>query len=334
LARRAPNGDHFGVLRAVLLLLLVAGTARADRHVVQRGETLEHVARAHGCSVDAILKANDLKTTLVRPGTIVEVPACSMKARTQTRERAKPRATESSDDDKARSALAVIDGATWVEDGASQEPAASVTTATKREAPKRIDDAPGADESIGYPWAGKLRNAEHLDQGEGYQVRRPSRAYGAAHVIEHLRLAIAEVRALYPDVHKLAIGDLSAEHGGRISDHHSHQSGLDVDVGFYFTHVPEGYPDHFAAGDGELDLEATWALLTVFARTADLDNGVEIIFLDRAVQARLYKWAKAHATPDDELAFLLQYPRDTNTGIVRHWPNHTDHMHVRFKSRR
>ena len=64
----------------------------------------------------------------------------------------------------------------------------------------------------------------------------------------------------------------------------------------------------------------------------DLDTGVEMIFLDRTVQARLYKWAKAHGTPDDELAYLLQYPRDTNTGLVRHWPNHTDHMHVRFKT--
>ncbi|MDB4958683.1 MAG: Peptidoglycan-binding lysin domain protein [Myxococcales bacterium] len=350
-------------MRLAYALLLVAGVAGADTHVVQRGETLEHVALAHGCSVDVVLAANALKTTLVPAGTIVSVPACSLKARTQTRNRAKIPATppadgdgrnrtkrrstpSTDDDDRARAALAVIDdaaqspkadGASWVD-----EPVAKVPRAAKLELPKRADDEPddiviprgGRDDSVGHPWAGRLRHGEHLDEGIGYQIRTPSRAFGAAHVIEHLRLAIAEVRALYPDLHTLAIGDLSAEHGGKIADHHSHQSGLDVDVGFYFTHVPEGYPDRFAPGDDDLDLEATWALLTAFARTADLETGVEMIFLDHAVQGRLYTWAKAHGTPDDELAFLLQYPRTSNTGIVRHWPNHTDHMHVRFKSGR
>jgi murein endopeptidase len=221
--------------------------------------------------------------------------------------RAKPRAAALTDDAKARRALEVVDG-----------------TATKPR-PR----------SLGEPWDGELEGAARLAPGDGYQVRRPSRAYGAPHVVDHLRRVIAEVRALYPDVHTLAIGDLSAEHGGPISDHHSHQTGLDVDVGFFYTHVPAGYPAQFVAGDRDLDVEATWALVTAFARTSDLDSGVEMIFLDRAIQARLYTWAKAHGTPDDELAYLLQYPRgnDELAGVVRHWPNHADHLHVRFKRR-
>jgi murein endopeptidase len=302
-------------VRFPLAILLLSGVAGADNHVVERGETLEHVAQAYGCTVGAVLTANELKTTLVPVGTIVRVPNCSLHSR--ARVRPKP---ASSEDDKARTALDVIDGTTWV------EPTHEAPTK-----PKSRTRASG-EGSIGDPWNGKLRNAEHLDDGEGYEVRRTARAYGVPYVIEHLRHVISEVRALYPDVHALAIGDLSAEHGGKISDHHSHQSGVDVDVGFYFTRVPDGYPEQFAAADAQLDLEATWALLMAFARTADLDTGVEMIFLDRAVQARLYQWGKAQGTPDDELAFLLQYPRDANTGLVRHWPNHTDHMHVRFKS--
>jgi len=167
-------------------------------------------------------------------------------------------------------------------------------------------------------------------------VRRPARAYGAPHVVDHLRRAIAEVRALYPEVHTLAIGDLSAEHGGQISDHRSHQSGLDVDVGFYFTRVPAGYPGGFAAADDHLDLEATWALLVAFARTADRDDGVAIIFLDYRVQKRLRDWARARGTPDDELDALFQYPHGEGamTGLVRHWPEHANHFHVRFKAGR
>jgi murein endopeptidase len=309
-------------VRLALALLLVAGTAHAERYVIRQGQTLEHVAGAYGCSVEALMRANHLQTTLLKPGTEIEIPVCSLRARAQTR-RTK-RAQESvhvdvsptDDAAKARAALAVIDGATW-------------TTASVTE-PK--DDSA----SVGEPWDGQLVGGEQLPRGDGYRVRRPELAYGAAYVVEHLRHVIGEVRALYPDVHTLAIGDISAPHGGKLAAHRSHQSGLDVDVGFYFTQQPEGYPEHFVDADAGLDLQATWALLTAFARTADLDDGVSIMFLDYAVQKRLYTWAAKRGTPDADLAQLFQYPhgKDAQTGLIRHWPNHADHVHVRFKSRR
>ena len=282
---------------------------------MQRGETLEHVAKVYGCSTEALLKANNAKTTLIKAGTRVRVPECSVKAR------ARQRAT--SPEAKAEAALAVIDGASVVK----TDRAADVV--------EPAEDT-GPTESLGQPWNGKLVNGERMPRGEGYQLRRPQRAFGASHVVEHLQHAIAEVRALYPDVHTLAIGDLSQRGGGKIGDHHSHQSGLDVDVGFYFTRVPDGYPDTFVAANGELDLQATWALLTSFIRTSDLETGVQMIFLDYDVQARLYKFAKQRGTPEEDLAVIFQYPRgkDTLAGIVRHWPHHADHLHVRFKPAR
>ena len=81
------------------------------------------------------------------------------------------------------------------------------------------------------------------------------------------------MRALY-EVHTLAIGDLSRDGGGKMGNHHSHQSGLDVDVGFYFHHVPDGYPDRFVGANDDLDLDAMWALTLAFARTSTLDDGV------------------------------------------------------------
>ena len=186
------------------------------------------------------------------------------------------------------------------------------------------------DESLGAPWAGALAHPAKLETGDGYVVRRPSRAFGAKHVVDQLRAAIGEVHALYPEVHTLAIGDLSAEHGGKISDHHSHQSGLDVDVGFYFTTGPA---TTFVDANAALDLEATWALLASFARTAAHDDGVQMIFLDYDVQRRLYAYAKKRGTPERELDFMFQYPhgKDELTGLVRHWPGHANHMHVRWK---
>jgi murein endopeptidase len=286
-----------------LPLLLLCSSASAERHVVQKGETLEHIARAYGCSVDAIERANSVKTTLLTPGTTIDIPACSLRSRAQVRATSKPRARATDDDDdKAKAALAVIDGATW-------------------------QPRPAAPSGITGGFAA-------LAQGDGYELRRPTRAFGEPHVIEHLRSTIAVVRALYPDVHTLAIGDISAAHGGKLDNHKSHRTGLDVDVGFYFKKVPDGYPDHFVAAGKDLDIEATWALLTAFARTSQADDGVEIIFLDYAVQKRLYDWAHARGTPDEDLAELFQYPRgkEALSGLVRHWPSHSDHLHVRFKA--
>ncbi|CAN5846147.1 hypothetical protein BH11MYX3_BH11MYX3_18720 [soil metagenome] len=302
----------------VALGALLAAPAFGGRHIVQRGETLEHVAKVYGCSTEAVLKANNLKTTLVRAGTVVTVPPCNVGARAKQRLRTRDRADDL--DDKAEKALAVIDGASVVKTAR----AADVLE-------PEPDDRPS--ESVGKPWDGALVNGERMPRGEGYELRRPQRAYGASHVVDHLKHAIAEVRALYPEVHTLAICDLSREGGGKIGDHHSHQSGLDVDVGFYFQRVPEGYPDTFVAANSDLDLQATWALLTAFARTTDLETGVQMIFLDYAVQARLYKFAAQRGTPESDLEAIFQYPRgkDALVGIVRHWPHHTDHLHVRFK---
>ncbi len=298
-------------MRALLILALLASTAAAGTHVVQRGETLEHVAKVHGCSTDAVLRANNLKTTLVRPGTVVAIPTCKL---------GKPRARALRDDRdmRAEKALAVIDGTATVKSSRAKDIA---------------EPGDGESESVGQPWNGRLVNGAALPEGDGYRIRRPSRAYGANHVVEHLQRAIAGVRAMY-DVHTLAIGDLSASEGGKIGDHHSHQSGLDVDVGFYFHRVPEGYPDTFVAANSDLDLDATWALLTAFVRSSELDTGVQMIFLDYDVQASLYKFAKKRGTPDADLEAIFQYPRgkDTLAGIVRHWPHHADHLHVRFKS--
>ncbi len=290
---------------AIALLAPLCSTAAAGTHVVQRGETLEHVAKVYGCSTDAVLRANKLKTTLVRPGTVVDIPSCKVGApRTRT--------LRSRDDRDARAekALAVIDGTSVVK--------------------QRAADVPS--ESVGAPWKGKLVGGEALPEGDGYLIRRPHRAYGAGHVVEHVRRAIAGVRAMY-DVHTLAIGDLSDANGGKLGGHKSHQSGLDVDIGFYFHRVPAGYPDTFVAANADLDLDATWALLLAFVRSAELATGVQMIFLDYDVQATLYKFAKKRGTPDADLGAIFQYPRgkDTLAGLVRHWPHHADHLHIRFK---
>jgi len=188
-------------------------------------------------------------------------------------------------------------------------------------------------QSFGLPWNGHLDHATKLRLGDGAHIRRPYRAYGTRSTVEFTRRAITETLEAFPRLHVLAVGDLSAEHGGAVSDHHSHQSGRDVDLGLWYKKKPPGYPDAFINGtDANLDKQAMWTLIRKLAWTANKDGGVEVIFLDYDVQGVIYRWAKKHGVSDQRLERVFQYPRGRGaSAIVRHYRNHAHHLHVRFK---
>ena len=189
-------------------------------------------------------------------------------------------------------------------------------------------------QSVGAPWSGRLRDAAQLPEGDGYVIRRPGRSYGTRSTVEYVEHVLGDVTDRFPDIHDIAVGDISAQQGGRISEHNSHQSGRDIDIGLIYTRKPANYPSSFVAGTADnLDFEATFVLLEEFARTAKQSGGAQVIFLDFNVQGLLYKWALENGEDEDYLARLFQYPhgRGSSEGIVRHEPNHTDHMHVRFR---
>jgi hypothetical protein len=193
---------------------------------------------------------------------------------------------------------------------------------------------PASGQSVGAPWAGRLQHATQLPPGDGYYIRRPSRAFGTETTVELTRRAIGETLDAFPDEHILAIGDISAPSGGNITQHRSHQSGRDIDVGLFYLEKPAGYPEGFIhAGEDNLDCAATFKLLESFLATTDEDGGVQMVFLDFEVQGILYDWARDHGVSERRLERIFQYPhgRDSSEGIVRHEPNHDNHMHVRFK---
>jgi hypothetical protein len=189
-------------------------------------------------------------------------------------------------------------------------------------------------QSIGAPWAGRLQHPTLLPPGDGYVIRRPQRAFGTETTVELIERAIGETLDAFPDEHVLAIGDISAETGGLITQHRSHQSGRDVDVGLFYNEQPADYPANFVhASEDNLDCAATFKLLESFLATTDEDGGVLMIFLDFDVQGILYAWAQDHGVSERRLARIFQFPhgRASGEGLVRHVPNHDNHMHVRFK---
>ncbi len=189
-------------------------------------------------------------------------------------------------------------------------------------------------QSFGLPWAGHLQGGTQLRFGDGVFIRRPYRAYGTRTTVEYVRRVITETLELYPKVHVLSIGDISSEHGGQVSDHHSHQSGRDIDIGLFYKKKPAGYPETFInATESNLDCPATWTMISKFASTMDKDGGAQVIFLDYEVQGILYRWAKAHGVSDKRLERIFQFAngRDSSGALVRHYRNHQHHIHVRFQ---
>ncbi|HGG56177.1 MAG TPA: hypothetical protein ENK31_00080, partial [Nannocystis exedens] len=150
----------------------------------------------------------------------------------------------------------------------------------------------------------------------------------------YLRQAITSVRARYPKIHRLAIGDLSHAEGGALPGHRSHQSGRDVDVGLYYKRRPANYPKEFAPGTAKnLDLAATWTLIDALLDTRKLVGGVEHIFLDYTLQGLLYRYAKKHGVKRKLLSEVFQYPHGRGHGgtLIQHVPAHNDHLHIRYK---
>jgi hypothetical protein len=192
------------------------------------------------------------------------------------------------------------------------------------------------DRSIGAPWSGRLTAPARLPGGEGYVIRRPLRAYGTRSTVDFVHEAVTNTLDAFPRAHVLAIGDLSAETGGAITEHHSHQSGRDADIGLFYKKKPPAYPASFVrATEDNLDGAETWKLVWEFAKTQSEDGGVQIMFLDYDVQGIVYRWAKDHGVSEQRLDRVFQYPhgRDSANGVVRHFPNHDNHVHVRFKCR-
>lgn len=189
-------------------------------------------------------------------------------------------------------------------------------------------------QSIGAPWAGRLQHPTQLPPGDGYHIRRPARSFGTETTVEFIEHAIGDTFEAFPDAHVLAIGDISAESGGPITEHRSHQSGRDVDIGLIYKERPAGYPASFVHADANnLDCPATFKLLESFLASANEDGGVLMVFLDFDVQGILYRWAQEHGVSEHRLGRIFQYPhgRDSSEGLVRHEPNHDNHMHVRFQ---
>jgi LysM repeat protein len=186
-----------------------------------------------------------------------------------------------------------------------------------------VSPIPAGGHSFGRPDHGRLLNGVLIPENPKlYSLRNLEHSYGSTHAIDVLQHSIAAFRAETGYDRQVVIWDMSMPRGGRFGPHKSHRTGRDVDIALLLK-------PGFEPGTTErhsVDWEAMWHLIRAFIRTGE----VRYVFLARMHQVSLYKAAKACGATREELDIIVQYPRSTKVGIVRHSPGHTGHLHVRF----
>jgi penicillin-insensitive murein endopeptidase len=179
--------------------------------------------------------------------------------------------------------------------------------------------------SVGRPNRGNLLNAVQMPEGKLWKIAEPKYAWGTAEAIESVQRAIERVESDHPGSPLLYVGHISRKQGGWLRPHRSHQSGRDVDLGYYYLDGPRWY---VPAREDNLDRPRTWALLLGLVS----QGNVEYVFVSRSVQALLLEHARSQGVDEAWLDTLFSEAAHAPSALVRHsWGHHT-HLHVRFYS--
>jgi penicillin-insensitive murein endopeptidase len=178
--------------------------------------------------------------------------------------------------------------------------------------------------SIGRPGRASLFNGVELPPSPHWQIAPNADSYATSETIAFLEAAVDTVYELFPETQPIVIGDISAQGGGHLKRHQSHQGGRDADVGYYYKGEKTAW--FLPASPANFDLARNWALVRALVTRTD----VEMILLDTRVQRMLYKYALSLGEQKDFLDHVFQCGRGLRDAVVQHVVGHRTHYHVRF----
>ena len=293
---------------------------KGETHKVARGETLSEIAVRYQLSVDDLLRFNpELEPDRIREGQALLLGDAGRRLRYEI---------------KAGDTLTAIakyhrvtlrELTRWNRGLSPDRIRAGRKLVIYSNRPRSVS------ESIGSPNNGRLKHARRLPRHRGYVIRDQRRAWGTVETVSSVVGAFNALVKRFPGAPKVRVHDLSLKKGGPIADHRSHQSGRDVDIAYF----QKGCKDSCGfnrQSPGTLDAKRQWALLRHWLK----QDQVEAIFIDYRLQKPLYQQAKRAGATKDQLLRWFQYPRGRThpSGVVRHFPKHADHLHVRFHCNR
>lgn len=208
------------------------------------------------------------------------------------------------------------------------------TKSTTTPAGRRIVSGPIRARSIGSPNDGRQEGAARLTPSSSVLLKGDARPWGTPELVRLIKLVAAEVRSTGSGA--MLVGDLSLPDGGPIDKHNSHQSGRDVDIGFYVTNS-KGRPYQardflpFGADGRSLSLDwarfddaRNWQLVRSLLKTRPGLPPVQVIFVSGPLRQRLLAYGRRHGAPQrvlERASTVLMSPHDA--------PTHNDHFHVR-----
>lgn len=190
---------------------------------------------------------------------------------------------------------------------------------------------------MGWANSGALVHGRRIEESDSVRFL-PGRVlhWGTDELISLLERVAASVHRRFGA--RLTVGDLSAQQGGPVGRHRSHQSGRDADVCFFARTAPtrgQGAPTdlddyvsfdangHSLDGRYAFDTARNWAVLE--ALLTDRRVTVERIFISAPLRQRLLTWAREHDVDSgliDRAALTLLQPRGVSP--------HDNHFHVRI----
>lgn len=174
--------------------------------------------------------------------------------------------------------------------------------------------------SVGFVDEGRLINGQPFPETSAWKVVKPGAAWATEETIAYLAAAISRVKALRPDAPPLRVNAISVQHGGYLPPHKSHQSGRDVDLGFYY---PTAEPVRAVAREKYIDVALNWELIKSLVLLTD----VQMILVDHRVKKVLYRHALRSG---EDKAWLDSLFYAGKKSLIRHARRHRDHFHVRF----
>lgn len=193
--------------------------------------------------------------------------------------------------------------------------------------------------SVGAPWKGKLTRGVRLEQSAELryvgEYAPLNHFYGTWQLVQLLGRAAQYVNKKLPGA-RLSVGEMSAQNGGNLPNHASHESGRDVDVGFYMLDAAGRPYSAFAfanfdeRGRGikpnvglKFDVARNWEL--VARLVTDGDARVQYVFVAPGLRWLLLEEGKRRgATPAvlDRAAHVMVAPNERHP--------HGNHFHVRI----
>jgi penicillin-insensitive murein endopeptidase len=193
--------------------------------------------------------------------------------------------------------------------------------------------------SLGLPWRGKLERGVKLTTSARIryvtEYASAQHYYGAWQLVQLLQRAAHRVDVRLPGA-RLSVGEMSRRDGGDLPGHASHESGRDVDLGFYMRDAAGRPYDAFAyarfddRGRGlppnegmSLDLARNWELLARLV--TDAEARVQFVFVSPGIRQLLLDEGRrrgASAVVLGRAARVMVRPSEKHP--------HGNHFHVRI----